>query len=121
MFLIVWLLRNWWLATFGGWWGWPTGGSERHRPGRQETRCPGFQSLSRSPRRIRPPDLEVLAKESIAHLLDRLGDAQLRSTAVWKCEGYTNEEIATRLGCTCRTIERKLKLIRTIWGEEEAS
>ncbi len=66
------------------------------------------------------PDLEVLAKEEIERLLERLGNAQLRSIAVWKWEGYTNEEIATMLGCKSRTIERKLKLIRTIWGEEDA-
>jgi DNA-directed RNA polymerase specialized sigma24 family protein len=65
-----------------------------------------------------PPDLEVLAKETIEHLLYRLGKAQLRSIAVWKWEGYSNEEIASRLGCCTRTIERKLQLIRTIWNEE---
>jgi DNA-directed RNA polymerase specialized sigma24 family protein len=62
-----------------------------------------------------PPDLEVLAKETIDHLLSRLGNAKLRAIAVWKGEGYFNEEIAARLGCCSRTIERKLDLIRTIW------
>jgi len=65
-----------------------------------------------------PPDLEVLAKEEIEHLLKRLGDAQLQSIAAWKFQDYTNEEIARRLGCTCRTVERKLRLIRTIWRQE---
>jgi RNA polymerase sigma factor (sigma-70 family) len=68
-----------------------------------------------------PPDLEVLAKDAIERLLRRLGNAQLRSIAVWKWEGYTNDEIAARLGCKTRTIERKLRLIRTIWGKEDAS
>jgi RNA polymerase sigma factor (sigma-70 family) len=63
-----------------------------------------------------PPDLEVLAKETIEHLLSRLGNAQLRAIAVWKWEGYCNEEIAAMLGCSSRTIARKLKLIRTIWN-----
>jgi DNA-directed RNA polymerase specialized sigma24 family protein len=52
-------------------------------------------------------------------LLELLSDSQLRSIAVWKWEEYSNEEIAAMLGCTTRTIERKLKLIRTIWSEED--
>jgi DNA-directed RNA polymerase specialized sigma24 family protein len=31
-----------------------------------------------------PPDLEMLADETIEHLLSRLGNARLRSIAVWK-------------------------------------
>src|SRR5262249_10907503 len=65
-----------------------------------------------------PPDLEVLAKEEFQRLLDRLGNAELRSIAVWKWENYTNEEIASMLGCSPRTIQRKLQLIRNIWREE---
>jgi DNA-directed RNA polymerase specialized sigma24 family protein len=65
-----------------------------------------------------PPDLEVLANDTIEHLLSRLGNAQLRAIAVWKWEGYFNAEIAAMLGCCSRTIERKLNLIRTIWKDE---
>lgn len=67
-----------------------------------------------------PPELELLAKEEIQRLLDRLGTKELRSIAVWKWEQYTDEEIAVMLGCTVRTIERKVKLIRAIWAEEGA-
>jgi RNA polymerase sigma factor (sigma-70 family) len=63
-----------------------------------------------------PPDLAVLANETIEQLLSRLGNAQLRSIAVCKWEGYSNEEIASMLGCSSRTIERKLVLIRTLWS-----
>ena len=31
-------------------------------------------------------------------------------------EGYTNEEIAVRLRCVPRTVERKLRLIRSLWS-----
>jgi DNA-directed RNA polymerase specialized sigma24 family protein len=68
-----------------------------------------------------PPDLEVLTKDSIAHLFDCLGDAQLRSIVGFKCEAFTNEEIAAMLGCKCRTVQRKLKIIRTIWRQEDGS
>jgi DNA-directed RNA polymerase specialized sigma24 family protein len=30
-------------------------------------------------------------------------------------EGFTNEEIAERLGITCRSVERKLQRIRERW------
>jgi DNA-directed RNA polymerase specialized sigma24 family protein len=67
-----------------------------------------------------PPGLEVLANETIEHLLSRLGNAQLRAIAIWKWEGYSNDEIAATLGCSSRTIARKLELIRTTWDEEDA-
>jgi DNA-binding CsgD family transcriptional regulator len=35
-------------------------------------------------------------------------------------EGYTNDEIATRLGCARRTVARQLDLIRRIWLAERA-
>jgi DNA-binding CsgD family transcriptional regulator len=36
-------------------------------------------------------------------------------------EGYTNEEIAARLDCGVRTVERKLKLIRVLWERGSSS
>jgi RNA polymerase sigma factor (sigma-70 family) len=65
------------------------------------------------------PELEVLANETIEHLLSRLRNARLRAIAVWKWEGYSNEEIASMLGCSSRTIERKMALIRTILKEAD--
>ena len=65
-----------------------------------------------------PPDIAILLDEECQRLLRSLGDVQLRSVAVWKLEGYTNEEVAAMLGCTLRTVERKLRLIRTIWEAE---
>ena len=64
------------------------------------------------------PDVEMLAAEEIERLLGLLGDSQLRSIAVWKWEDYTNEEIAAMLGCTTRTIERKLNVIQAFWSQE---
>jgi DNA-directed RNA polymerase specialized sigma24 family protein len=39
---------------------------------------------------------------------------------LWKLEGYTNQEIAGKLGCALRTVERTLRLIRRIWNQELA-
>jgi len=35
--------------------------------------------------------------------------------ALLKMEGYTGEEIADRLGCSLRSVARKLELIRRTW------
>jgi DNA-directed RNA polymerase specialized sigma24 family protein len=36
-------------------------------------------------------------------------------------EGYNDSEIAARLGCSLRTVGRKLELIRKIWVREVAT
>jgi ECF sigma factor len=48
-------------------------------------------------------------------LMEQFGDPTLRNVATWKLEGYTDEEIAARVGCVTRTVERKLARIRRIW------
>jgi DNA-directed RNA polymerase specialized sigma24 family protein len=44
----------------------------------------------------------------------------LRQVARLRLEEYTNGEIAGRLGCSERTVERKLVLIRGFWEETAA-
>src|SRR5947208_1012890 len=51
-------------------------------------------------------------------LLEGLGDATLRAVALGKMRGDTNAEIAARLGCVEQTVERKLRRIRGLWGQE---
>ena len=62
------------------------------------------------------PELAAMVAEQYLHLLERLPDEALRRIATWKLEGYSNEEIAARLGCGRRTVERKLGVIRSIWS-----
>jgi hypothetical protein len=77
---------------------------------------PGLeQLLAREP----TPEFAAQMAEDYQELLARLGDDDLRRVAVWKMEGSGNEEIAGRLGCVPRTVERKLALIRTLWSQEE--
>ncbi len=64
------------------------------------------------------PEFAMLAREAYADLFRRLPDDQLRQVAQWKMEGYTNAEIAAKLGCAPRTVERRLLLIRALWLEE---
>jgi DNA-directed RNA polymerase specialized sigma24 family protein len=63
------------------------------------------------------PSPAVVAEvtEECARLLGLLGDGQLRQVAIWKMEGYTNEEIAGMLDRSVPTVERRLAAIRSIW------
>ena len=65
------------------------------------------------------PEFAASVVEEYERLLDRLADPTLRSIAMAKMEGYTNDEIAGRIGCVRRTVERKLRVIRKLWSEEE--
>jgi hypothetical protein len=56
--------------------------------------------------------------EAYHRLLERLPDADLRSVAIWKMEGDSVEEMASRLKCSPRSIKRKTQLIRSIWEKE---
>jgi DNA-directed RNA polymerase specialized sigma24 family protein len=64
------------------------------------------------------PEFAAQAVEEYRRLLAQLGDDELRSIAVWKMEGLTNEEVAGRLGCAIPTVERRLRLIRKTWSAE---
>jgi len=67
------------------------------------------------------PDFAIQVAEECQRLLANLKDAELRQLALWKMEGYTNEEIAERLGVVVRTVERKLRLIRgLLWSQGDA-
>ncbi len=65
------------------------------------------------------PAFAAQVAEECERLLRRLDDPGLRTLAVWKMEGYTNQEIAGRLGCCLSTVERRLQVIRRLWAEEE--
>src|SRR5215471_1494807 len=67
------------------------------------------------------PAFAVQVAEECRRLLERLDSPELRSVALRKVEGYGNEEIAAQLGCGLRTVERRLRLIRSIWEQEGAS
>jgi DNA-directed RNA polymerase specialized sigma24 family protein len=62
------------------------------------------------------PEFAAQVAESCQRLLEALGE-ELRSIAVWKMEGYTNDEIAARLGCVPRTVERRVRVIRSVWTD----
>jgi DNA-directed RNA polymerase specialized sigma24 family protein len=67
------------------------------------------------------PDFAAQIAEQRHYLMEQLGDPQLRQIAEWKMDGFTSAEIAARSGCTERTVERKLRVIRRLWNEEAKS
>ena len=69
--------------------------------------------ISREP----TPQLAAEMAEQCQQLLATLGDGDLRSIALWKMEGYTNEEIANELDCARSTVQRKLNLIQARWDQ----
>jgi DNA-directed RNA polymerase specialized sigma24 family protein len=67
------------------------------------------------------PEFAAMVADECRGLLGRLRDDSLRQVALLRMEGYTNEEVADRLGCSLRTIARKVELIRRNWAVEETS
>ena len=59
------------------------------------------------------PAEAALLNEALERRLEALADPQLRQIALWRLEGYANRDIADRLDCTERSIERRLERIRS--------
>jgi DNA-directed RNA polymerase specialized sigma24 family protein len=74
------------------------------------------QIVSREP----SPEFAAEVAEECRRLLGRLGHKELESVALWKMEGYSNAEIAGKLGCVVRSVKRKLRMIRQLWEKENA-
>ena len=64
------------------------------------------------------PELAAMVAEDCRRLLDLLGDESLRRVALYRLEGYSTEEIAEKLECVRRTVERKLERIEAKWLSE---
>lgn len=64
------------------------------------------------------PEFLVMIEEEHQRLMELLGNENLRQVAIWKIEGRTNEEIATRLDVSVHAVGRKVKLIRSLWTDE---
>jgi DNA-directed RNA polymerase specialized sigma24 family protein len=67
------------------------------------------------------PEFAAQAAENWQRLFGLLRDPELEKVALLKMEGYRVAEIAARLGCVPRTVQRRLHLIRRIWEQEGRS
>jgi DNA-directed RNA polymerase specialized sigma24 family protein len=61
------------------------------------------------------PEFAALVADECRRLLGRLRDDSLREVARLRMEGYTNEEVADRIGCSLRSVARKVELVRRTW------
>lgn len=66
-----------------------------------------------------PPELALSMREECEKKLNSLQEDELKMVVLLKVEGYTNDEIASNMGCTRRSIQRRLALIRDIWSEND--
>jgi DNA-directed RNA polymerase specialized sigma24 family protein len=64
------------------------------------------------------PAFAAQVAEECQRLLSILDDGKLRQLAIWKMEGFTNAEIAAKLGKSVPTVERKLARIRKMWESD---
>jgi RNA polymerase sigma-70 factor, ECF subfamily len=92
--------------------------ADRHHAGRRDVRreqLVGDQPCAAEPAdfRHRAPDEEAAAREEFARLLDVLPE-DLRRVLVLRIEGYSNAEIAAEIGRVERTVELKLRTIRSL-------
>jgi DNA-directed RNA polymerase specialized sigma24 family protein len=61
----------------------------------------------------------VLLADEFGALLESLKDGQMQAIALGKLQGFTNEEVAGQLGCSLRTVERRLEMIRRTWEQRQ--
>jgi RNA polymerase sigma factor (sigma-70 family) len=88
------------------------------RKAHQESSPAGFsQVIDSSP----TPEFAAQAADELERLLKLLENDVLRQLALAKMEGYTNQEIAERMKLSLTAVERKLRLIRQSWQEEEST
>ncbi len=73
-------------------------------------------SLDHFPNADATPDFILILNEEIEVRLDSLNDETLRCIAIEKMQGAKNQEIASKLAISLRSVERKLSLIRNIFS-----
>ncbi len=64
------------------------------------------------------PEFLAAVDDEHQYLLGLLRDDSLRELCQFRMQGYSNDEIASRMGITTRSVERKLQLIRDKWSKE---
>lgn len=64
------------------------------------------------------PEFAAMAIEQVDRLVGSLPTEELQQVARWQLDDFSNAEIAEKLGCSERTVERKLALIRQYWEDQ---
>jgi DNA-directed RNA polymerase specialized sigma24 family protein len=61
------------------------------------------------------PEMAALVADECRRLFESLPDESLRKVARLRLEGYSDHEIAASQNCGLRTVERRLRTIRSLW------
>ena len=64
------------------------------------------------------PEFAAQVAEEYEQLLEQLEDDSLREIAVMRLENYSVAEIGQQLGCSLRTVKRRLAIIRERWEDQ---
>lgn len=74
-------------------------------------------TVSREP----TPEFAAEFVETCECLFESLDDPALKQVVTLRMEGYTDAEVADRLRCSRRTVQRRLEVVRRRWGRLELS
>lgn len=88
------------------------GGESTFLPGDGSEAFAGIEGVADS---AASPAMLAEFQNTCENLLEQLDDDVLRTVAMLRLEGYSVNEIAERMDCAKRSIERRLNLIRAIW------
>ncbi len=67
------------------------------------------------------PEFAAEVADQLNHLLtllDATGDTELKPIALARMQGESTPEIAARLGCSRRSVERKMQVVLRVWERE---
>jgi RNA polymerase sigma factor (sigma-70 family) len=78
---------------------------------------PNSGGISSVPGVAQSAEIQAELSEAYELLLEQLNDEQLQQIAVMRMDGYLVDEIAEQLTISKRAVERRLQLIRKLWGE----
>jgi DNA-directed RNA polymerase specialized sigma24 family protein len=85
----------------------------------QGSGAPGIQHIADAEP---TPEFAVEMADALEQRMATLrGQPELQRIACDKLAGHTNDEIAQRQGWSLRSVERRLRLIRTIWNKDRKS
>ena len=63
------------------------------------------------------PEFAIQFADQVQVCMNRLDDDLLRRIVLLRLEGYSNKEIASNVGCSLSSVERKMRLIRHLWAK----
>jgi len=85
------------------------------QPGSQDGNDSGYriELIDQSP----TPEFAASFADQMEVALSRIGEDSSREVALLRMEGHGTKEIATKMGISLSSVERKLRMIRNLWKD----